>query len=476
MRRQHTQRRGQDVAPLLRCLLLALLACGLASCDTPDSPGVLPVLHAPGLALVPGLDQVRGDDPADVIVGLAAFQSQSANATAGAGRATDGVLVQTSTHQVYDIGLDGAKPRHLQLQSECDPYGLSVTRDGQQAVCSTGTGTHLVRAFCSFHPIAQHDEGRLLVPQASSQASPPANRMYPTWAPDGVHLAMIEVSATVCSIAIVTVDAASATFQPSAFLTFSEDDQGRCLLNDLAWSPDGHWLAVARSTAASAGLNPLYALSLSAWSLFGHEASPVTIAIPSTAMVRVAPSVDSPAWLPGVSPTITYLASANEVDRVDVTTGTFARVLTITLPASPNNVLCGLGWTPDGSRMVVGDCGPSNEVTIGPPAQLYVYTPIQLQLRQHDGRQRWRGAAHRRELQWWHGRERAGARPVQLHLRCARAADELGRDAGREHRDHRYSYADTGASNSVTYSDGEVASHSPRSQVGPAVARQGNWI
>jgi hypothetical protein len=128
--------------------------------------------------------------------------------------------------KVYDIGLDGAKPRHLQLQSACDPYGLSVTRDGQHAVCSargpSGDGILL------FSPVAQHDGGRLLTLQASSQAAPPVNRIYPTLAPDGVHLAMIEASATVCSIAIVTVDAASATFQPSAYLTFSEDGQGRC--------------------------------------------------------------------------------------------------------------------------------------------------------------------------------------------------------------------------------------------------------
>ncbi len=60
-----------------------------------------------------------------------------------------------------------------------------------------------------------------------------------------------------------------------------------------------------------------------------------------------------------------------------------------------------------------------------------------LQLRQHGRGQRRGWTSDRRELQWRDWRHGAGARAIQLHLRRARAADELGCDAGWEHRDHR---------------------------------------
>lgn len=345
------------------CLLplLALQACGGATAPLPP----LVPLHLPNVAPIPGIVSIQEQTHDPYLNEMQAYRDA---ASGGDNRAMFEIA-----HRLYSARLDGSGLEQVASAIPCTD-AFSITSDGRWLACRNDDGIGLI-------PLTESGAGVT----TATEILPNQDNQYqgsPTWAPDGQHLAVISYLGGGCSIAIYQEQASYTVFHLTAVLTFAQfavQDAPLvgCTLGNLAWSPDGAWLAFVQARSPQ---YTVYALHLSALTpnplapAVDAEGQPLVLTIATGSLVIVGFGGGFLSWRHSTL-ALTFEASHTntvvEVDLKDLT----QRIVLGPLPGPPPEDVCNASWTPDDRHLVFLVCAAVSTEFVPPPAQPYVYTP-----------------------------------------------------------------------------------------------------
>jgi hypothetical protein len=324
----------------------------------------VPQLHLPGVRLVPNvidLEQAKR-------LSIGAMRTYTAPNDAPEGP-TSGRAVLQIGDQYYDIGLDGSRLHPLPFDARSCDTSLVLTRDGAWAGCASSDGPRMF----SLRAQPLGDRGPMI-----SDARIPQTRA-PAWGPDGQQVAVGVQGATGCEIALLATPAAHDAFRLTGILALPDfsvpgGTATSCTMVNLAWSPDGAWLAFADLHARSLTYYALHlaeALPLSR----RHTASPLTVTIPRATLVRLGDALGGlPTWTRDSAAVAMIGLDGKSIVQIDLATQT-PRVLLKQDVAE----ICAVSWVPDMGELAFILCQPVGGDFVAPPAHLYVYSPSERQ-------------------------------------------------------------------------------------------------
>ena len=331
-----------------RWLIWLTLVILVTACSGNQSIKPWADLQLPGVTKIPGIENLQKNSDIDRVYHAITYQSQLD------GDATH-VLFENG-QAVYDMRLDG-----IQLHTVTLPCSesVAVAPGGQWIACRTNTDIVM-------HDFTAHQADITL----SDAGQYPG---YPTWAPDGHHLAIMTSLGGGCSIGIFDISFTTGSTHLVALLSLprfvtEESDNVGCSVY-LTWSPDGTQFAFIDTD-----LWALYDLPIGSLHLLTRPETlpPITQAMTGDQLIRLGEKCRSHsglAWA-ATSKALTYVAcTGRTIKQTDIVTHE-----TTTLLVQGAAGVFDLSWTPDGKRLLFVLGIASDELT-PPPSQLYVYTP-----------------------------------------------------------------------------------------------------
>lgn len=342
--RDRATRRSRAHSVLL-CLLISFLVSGCGGGLTGEP---VPDLHVPGAVRITALDDLLSQKPPPQLSDLAAY--------AGPESGHPPHLLVRVGKLLYDVDVDGQQARLLDDQSPCMQH-LAVSPDSAWAACAADDGIRMFElpplpnrpTANSVNPLGD----RLVLPNGTGDEA-----FYsPTWGPDGHSLALLwRQSGKPPAIAVYTVPAAHDTLRPSAVIDLADVPAPAAIF----WSPDGTWLHLWVTIGYLLPADPLLTSPGTRTIAPDHLAGAV-VGVPGFPVI----------WRPSDS----TLTLAQGVSIVSLAPGEGEGGRETPLLTIPDGEVCGLAWSPDGRRLILGLCRRVAETIVPPPNKLYVYTP-----------------------------------------------------------------------------------------------------
>jgi hypothetical protein len=370
-----TGRKGsRRVAPLMVALVILVSTCG---CQ--EQHGPLPDLQLRGSTQIPGLTDLQRQGADDQIYYIDSVAAYAPSDGPGGAR----ILFQLTQYfgparytPLFDVGLDGRGLRSIPLRQPCDGP-VTVSHDGRWAACQDQAGIEVTALNTR-----RSDGGRQVLTGAFED-----DLQSPSWSPDGGHLAVVtHAQAGGCAIAIYTGQSPHTVLRKSALLTFptiaAQDSSAPSCSpspSQLAWSPDGAWLAFEDMANWPGDRLPVYGLLVPALTQSPAPNAPVaTIPITSAQLVPLgragwpAPLTWSLAW-DGLD--LAYIGTTwGSAVQVSVTTRRQMTLIDFSANTDAGG-MCALSWTRDSRDLVFVDCFPGNFEIYAVPSKVYYYTP-----------------------------------------------------------------------------------------------------
>ncbi|HEY1391117.1 MAG TPA: hypothetical protein VGF38_21450 [Ktedonobacterales bacterium] len=300
----------------------------------------------------------------------------------------------------YILAEDG----HLQSPDiHCDSPA-SVTLDGAWMSCMSGryTNPEMHQDTKRYSPVAggsMHQDTKRYSPVAGGSIhqdhltllageQPEIDGMY--WSPDGQYLATIQwvghynsntsTSDRHCSIVLYAFDRAAQTFsppiqaQPTVPLSANPQQEAPLCPMNIAWKPDGTWLAVSLLNNDATLLLSLANLPSARAEALANRSLTV-MDIPKIITLNTK-KIYSPTWNP-VTGTLTYLTAfdGDVINSYDSATG--KETTLFTLPLGSAGHIHSLAWKPDGSALYflygIPQCDSDHPGTCPAQARSQVY-------------------------------------------------------------------------------------------------------
>ncbi len=305
-------------------------------------------LQISGVKKIPGIEALQKNSDVDRVYHAVTYQSKlDGNATH--------VLFENG-QAVYDMRLDGSQLHIVKLPCS---ESVAVAPGGQWVACRTNSDI-VLHDLTTYHAnITLSDAGQY-----------PG---YPTWAPDGHHLAVMTSLGGGCSVGIYDVSFAAGSTHLVALLSLprfvtQESNGTGCSAKRLTWSPDGTQFAFI-----DIDLRTLYDLPIgSLHVLTGPDTlPPITQVMIGDQLIQLGKcsSTSGLAWSTS-SKTLTFVDfDGRNIEQVDIATHD-----TTTTIAQRVAEIFDLSWVPDGKHLLFV-LGRASDVLTAPPSQLYVYTP-----------------------------------------------------------------------------------------------------
>ena len=330
-----------------RGLIWLAFACLITACSGNQPIKPWADLQIPGVKKIPGIEALQAHSDVIRVYHAVTYQSKlDSNATH--------VLLQNG-QAVYDARLDGSQLHAVMLPCS---ESVAVAPGGQRVACVSDTGIQI-------HDLTNRNADVTLT-GAGSYAG------YPTWAPDGHHLASVTGLEGGCSIAIFDISPTLDThlvelLSLPQFLTQEPGGSG-CSVTRLTWSPDGTQFAFIDNNTLTLYDLPVAPLHLLTQSI---NSSPLLHTVSRgqvVALGRCSPH-SGLSWAAS-SRTLTFVdLRGQRIEQVDILT-----YATSTLLTQHAASLFDVSWTPDGKHLLFVLGIASDELT-PPPSQIYVYTP-----------------------------------------------------------------------------------------------------
>lgn len=327
-------------------VLLLLVCCTACSGNVDVKPWG--DLQLPGVQKIPGIEMLQKDSDVNRVYHALTYQSA---ADSGATHVMFAV-----GQSVYGMRLDGSQLHQIALPCS---ESLAVAPGGHWLACVTNTDIVI-------HDLTDHQPDFTL----SDTGQFPG---YPTWAPDGHHLAVVASLSGGCSVAIFDIVFPSEDAHLTDVLSLprfaSEGPTGPgCSVARLTWSPDGVQLAFIDIDLWAVYDFPIASLHI----LSQPNTTPtVTRVITGDQLVRLGKcSINSGLAWTASSKSLTFVDALGwNIEQVDIESHD-----TSTLLAQHAAGVFDLSWTPDGKHLLFVLGLASDELTV-PPSQIYIYSP-----------------------------------------------------------------------------------------------------